>query len=229
MVESVPFCGVFIETIRGKVLVAVPGLIPQEELCPLETPQSTEPTVFSENTKWFWKHVKYCKVSSDYYFVSNCLFVFVLFFKGVLGNLTYLKSSFASALPVISAAVKWWKRHGCIICSLLGIHISVNSRGSCSTWRFCWHCVFLVLQSLFCSSIQKCSSGPDFSRLVSLSESHWDKVWCLCTSAHVSKGPSLWKNIPWVNNVTEREVSSESLPLKWRQFHPVIGTEWKRF
>lgn len=130
MVESVPFCGVFIETIRGKVLVAVPGLIPQEELCPLETPQSTEPTVFSENTKWFWKHVKYCKVSSDYYFVSNCLFVFVLFSKGVLGNLTYLKSSFASALPVISTAVKWWKRHGCIICSPLGIHISVNSRGA---------------------------------------------------------------------------------------------------
>lgn len=53
VVESVPFCGVFIETIRGKVLVAVPGLIPQEELCPLETPQGTESTAFSKNTKWF--------------------------------------------------------------------------------------------------------------------------------------------------------------------------------
>lgn len=40
--ESVPFCGVFIETIRGKVLVAVPGLIPQEELCPLEIPQRVQ-------------------------------------------------------------------------------------------------------------------------------------------------------------------------------------------
>lgn len=42
VVESVPFCGVFIETIRGKVLVAVPGLIPQEELCPLEIPQRVQ-------------------------------------------------------------------------------------------------------------------------------------------------------------------------------------------
>lgn len=40
--ESVPFCGVFIETIRGKVLVAVPALIPQEDLCPLEIPQRVQ-------------------------------------------------------------------------------------------------------------------------------------------------------------------------------------------
>lgn len=60
------------------------------------TTESTEPAVFSKNTKWFGKQVKYCKVSADYYFVSNCLFGFVLFLKGVLRNAAYVKAGFAT-------------------------------------------------------------------------------------------------------------------------------------
>lgn len=63
-------------------------------------------------------------------FVLNCLFVFVLFLKGVLGTMTYLKSRFASAIPVMSAVGKRWKCHDCIICSPLEIHSSVNSWGA---------------------------------------------------------------------------------------------------
>lgn len=43
-----------------------------------------------------------------------------------------------------------------------------------------------------------------------------------------------WARVPicektYHESIMEREVSSKPLPLKWRQFYPVIGTEWKHF
>lgn len=52
----------------------------------------------------------------------------------------------------------------------------------------------LVLQSLFCSSIQKCSCSPAFCRLISLDESRSDKVLLVQKDLHEQGSQSVKKH-----------------------------------
>lgn len=166
----------------GKVLVAVPGLIPQEELCPLEIPQRVQnPQYFLKTQNGFESKLGTAK-SAQIIILSWIVYLALFcFLKGYWG--TWLMLSLV--LPLCPSSYKCcrrvmeisWSHH---LWFFRDTQIS-QQPGSCSTLRFCWRCVFSVLQSLYSSGIRKCSYGPDFCRLVSLNESCWGKA---CYSVH---------------------------------------------
>lgn len=100
--------------------------------------------------------------------------------------------------------------------------------GSCSAWRFCWHCVS------FCSLYTAAAFRNAAVALISADLNLWmnpTEIKC-ATCAQVlawARVPICKKKIPWINKFMERKVRSKSLPLKCRQFYPVIVTEWQHF
>lgn len=132
----------------GKVLVAVPGLIPQEELCPLEIPQRVQnPQYFLKTQNGFESKSDTAK-SAQIIILSWIVYLpLFCFLKGYWE--TWLRLSLV--LPLCPSSYKCCRK----VMGISRLHHLWFFRdaqfsqqpGSCSTLRFCWCCVLLVLQS----------------------------------------------------------------------------------